>query len=129
MRAQRVRCLPDEPLRNACVGAMSVAENIGFRAFDRAPFATGRTLVSQRALRKNARALIAEYGIRAPGPDAPIGSLSGGNVQRAVLARELRDDVSLLVASQPLLRPRLRGGGRDPLAPGATRATAAPPCC
>jgi simple sugar transport system ATP-binding protein len=101
MRAQRVRCLPDEPLRNACVGAMSVAENIGFRLFDRAPFATGRTLVSQRALRKNARALIAEYGIRAPGPDAPIASLSGGNVQRAVLARELRDDVSLLVASNP----------------------------
>jgi len=101
MRAQRVRCLPDEPLRNACVGAMSVAENIGFRLFDRAPFATGRTLVSQRALRKNARALIADYGIRAPGPDAPIASLSGGNVQRAVLARELRDDVSLLVASNP----------------------------
>jgi simple sugar transport system ATP-binding protein len=101
MRTQRVRCLPDEPLRNACVGAMSVAENIGFRLFDREPFALGRTLVSQRALRKNARALIADYGIRAPGPDAPIGSLSGGNVQRAVLARELRDDVSLLVASNP----------------------------
>jgi simple sugar transport system ATP-binding protein len=101
MRAQRVRCLPDEPLRNACVGTMSVAENIGFRLFDRAPFAMGRTLVSQRALRKNARALIADYGIRAPGPDAPIASLSGGNVQRAVLARELRDDVSLLVASNP----------------------------
>jgi len=101
MRALRVRCLPDEPLRNACVGAMSVAENIGFRLFDRAPFAMGRTLVSQRALRKNARALIVDYGIRAPGPDAPIASLSGGNVQRAVLARELRDDVSLLVASNP----------------------------
>ncbi len=101
MRTQRVRCLPDEPLRNACVGAMSVAENIGFRLFDREPFALARTLVSQRALRKNARALIADYGIRAPGPDAPIGSLSGGNVQRAVLARELRDDVSLLVASNP----------------------------
>jgi len=101
MRTQRVRCLPDEPLRNACVGAMSVAENIGFRLFDRAPFARGHTLVSQRALRKNARALIADYGIRAPGPDAPIASLSGGNVQRAVLARELRDDVSVLVASNP----------------------------
>jgi simple sugar transport system ATP-binding protein len=101
MRTQRVRCLPDEPLRNACVGGMSVAENIGFRVFDRKPFAVGRALVSGRALRKNARALIAEYGIRTPGPDAPIGSLSGGNVQRAVLARELRDDVALLVASNP----------------------------
>jgi general nucleoside transport system ATP-binding protein len=80
---------------------MSVAENIGFRLFDRQPFAMARALVSRRALRKNARTLIAEYGIRTPGPDAPIASLSGGNVQRAVLARELRDDVSVLVASNP----------------------------
>jgi simple sugar transport system ATP-binding protein len=101
MRAQRVRCLPDEPLRNACVGAMTVAENIGFRRFDRSPFALARTLVSGRALRRNARTLIAEYGIRTPGPDAAIGSLSGGNVQRAVLARELHEDVTLLIASNP----------------------------
>ena len=53
------------------------------------------------ALRKAARALIAEYGIRTPGPDANIGSLSGGNVQRAVLARELGEDVNLLIASNP----------------------------
>ena len=101
MRAEKVRCLPDEPLRNACVGAMSVAENIGFRRFDRKPFALGRMLVSGRALRKKARVLIGEYGIRTPGPDVPISSLSGGNVQRAVLARELEEDVALLVASNP----------------------------
>ena len=101
MREQKVRCLPDEPLRNACVGLMTVAENIGFRGFDRPPFALARTLVSGSALRKNARTLIAEYGIRTPGPDAAIGSLSGGNVQRAVLARELHEDVSLLIASNP----------------------------
>jgi simple sugar transport system ATP-binding protein len=101
MRAQKVSCLPDEPLRNACVGGMTVAENIGFRRFDRHPFAWARTLVSGRALRKSARSLIAEYGIRTPGPNAAIGSLSGGNVQRAVLARELHDDVSLLIASNP----------------------------
>jgi len=101
MRAQKVRCLPDEPLRNACVAGMSVAENIGFRRFDRKPFAILRALVSGRALRRNARGLIIEYGIRTPGPDAAIGSLSGGNVQRAVLARELSEDVSLLIASNP----------------------------
>jgi len=101
MRGLKVRCLPDEPLRNACVGGMSVAENIGFRLFDRHPFTFLKALVSGRALRKNASSLIVEYGIRTPGPDAPIGSLSGGNVQRAVLARELSDDVALLIASNP----------------------------
>ena len=101
MRALKVRCLPDEPLRNACVATMSVAENIGFRSFDRHPFTKAGALVSGRALRRNAEALIAAYGIRAPGPDAPIGSLSGGNVQRAVLARELGDEAAVLIASNP----------------------------
>jgi general nucleoside transport system ATP-binding protein len=101
MRALKVRCLPDEPLRNACVGAMSVAENIGFRRFDRHPFTFLKALVSGGALRRRAQSLIVEYGIRTPGPDAPIASLSGGNVQRAVLARELSDDVALLIASNP----------------------------
>jgi simple sugar transport system ATP-binding protein len=101
MRSMKVRCLPDEPLRNACVGTMSVAENIGFRTFDRHPHTRAGALVSGRSLRKNAVGLIASYGIRTPGPDAPIGSLSGGNVQRAVLARELADDVALLIASNP----------------------------
>jgi general nucleoside transport system ATP-binding protein len=101
MRTLMVRCLPDEPLRNACVGAMSVAENLGFRRFDRPPFTRGRVLVSGRALRANARKLIREYGIRTSGPEAPISGLSGGNVQRVVLARELGEDVSLLVASNP----------------------------
>ena len=101
MRGLKVRCLPDEPLRNACVGAMTVAENIGFRRFDRHPFTFCKALVSGRALRKQAESLIVEYGIRTPGPDAPIGSLSGGNVQRAVLARELSEDVAVLVASNP----------------------------
>ncbi|MEO8213600.1 MAG: ATP-binding cassette domain-containing protein, partial [Myxococcales bacterium] len=101
MRKQKVRCLPDEPLRNACVGEMSVAENIGFRTFDRHPFAWARALVNRTAIRRHARKVIAEYGIRTSGPDAPIRSLSGGNVQRAVLARELHDDVALLIAANP----------------------------
>ena len=101
MRALMVRCLPDEPLRNACVGTMSVAENIGFRRFDRPPFSWAGALVSAGALRRHARGLIKDYGIRTPGPDVAISSLSGGNVQRAVLARELSEDVSLLVASNP----------------------------
>jgi general nucleoside transport system ATP-binding protein len=101
MRTLMVRCLPDEPLRNACVGTMSVAENIAFRRFDRPPFTRAGVLVSRRKLRENARELIREYGIRAPGPDAAIAGLSGGNVQRAVLARELAEDVSLLIASNP----------------------------
>ena len=101
MQHHGVRCLPDEPLTNACVPSMSVAENAAFRRFDRAPLARFRTLINRRAIRREAQALVADYGIRTPSVETPIGSLSGGNVQRAVLARELASGATLLVVSNP----------------------------
>jgi simple sugar transport system ATP-binding protein len=101
MRRHKMSLLPEEPLKNACVGGMSVADNIAFREFDRAPFASGGWWLKRTAFRDDARNKIARYKIKTRGPDTPIAALSGGNVQRAVLARELRDDVSLLVASNP----------------------------
>jgi simple sugar transport system ATP-binding protein len=50
---------------------------------------------------ENARALIAAYGIKTSSPQAPVGTLSGGNVQRAVLARELSEEVDVLVVANP----------------------------
>ena len=52
-------------------------------------------------MREAARRLIARYRIVAPGPDAPAEVLSGGNVQRMVLARELSGTVEVLVAANP----------------------------
>ncbi|HSF06527.1 MAG TPA: ABC transporter ATP-binding protein [Methylomirabilota bacterium] len=101
IRRRRVFVLMEEPLRNACVRGMSVAENLAFRNFDEPPNARGGWLVSRRALRTQARALIERFRIRTPGPDAPLETLSGGNVQRTVLARELSGDVAVLVAQNP----------------------------
>ena len=101
MRTQRVRLLPEAPLKNACVGGMSVAENIGFRSYDAPPCTRLGVFVSMSAVRGRARTAIREYGIKAPSPDAPISGLSGGNVQRAVLARELTGDVAVLIAANP----------------------------
>ena len=100
-RRLKVRGLPEEPLRNACVAGMSVADNIGLRSFDVAPFARAG-LRTPGALAQRARELIATYRVRTQGEGAPIGSLSGGNVQRAVLARELSDDAHVLLVSNPV---------------------------
>lgn len=97
----RVRSLPEEPLHNACVGALSVAENMALRDFDQPPQASGGVL-RFGAWRQRARAWIAEYGIKTQGESAPIASLSGGNVQRAVLARELAGDINVLIAANPV---------------------------
>lgn len=100
-RRLKVRSLPEEPLRNACVGDFSVALNMGLRVFDVPPASSGGWL-QFGALRSRARALIAAYGVKTQGENAPIRTLSGGNVQRAVLARELAEDAELLLVSNPV---------------------------
>ncbi len=97
----KVRSLPEEPLRSACVGPLSVAENMALRDFDRAPLAAGGWL-RFGAWRERAREWITAYGIKTRGENAPIASLSGGNVQRAVLARELAGDIRVLIAANPV---------------------------
>ena len=54
MRRHKMSLLPEEPLKNACVGGMSVADNIAFREFDRAPFASGGWWLNRAAFREDA---------------------------------------------------------------------------
>ena len=100
-RMLKVRGLPEEPLRNACVASLSVADNIGLRSFDQAPHARAG-LRTPGSLAKRARELITTYRVKTQGEGAPISSLSGGNVQRAVLARELSDTAEVLLVSNPV---------------------------
>ena len=79
----------------------TVAENMALRTFDRPPIAKGPWL-SRGPLRAQAERWIAEFRVQTEGPDAPMATLSGGNVQRAVLARELSEDVAVLVAANPV---------------------------
>jgi ABC-type uncharacterized transport system ATPase subunit len=100
-RLLQLRALPEEPLRNACVGELSVAQNMALRDFDEAPLQRGGWLRFD-AWRERARAWITEYGVKTRGENAPIASLSGGNVQRAVLARELAGKINVLIAANPV---------------------------
>ncbi|MCR6654049.1 MAG: ABC transporter ATP-binding protein [Cellvibrionaceae bacterium] len=100
IRQHKFFCLPEEPLKNACVGSLSVADNIVLHKFNEAPFAKWG-LLRRGAIRRRAMELIQQYRVRTSGPDQPIAALSGGNVQRVVLARELAQDVSILVVSNP----------------------------
>ena len=129
-----LRALPEEPLRNASVGDLSVAHNMALRDFDEAPLRRlvlpGLGLAAlRRVARARARDWIADYGIKTRGENAPIASLSGGNVQRAVLARELAGEGQRADRRQPGVRPRLRRGARDPRPRSCRCARAAPRCC
>jgi len=110
-----VRVLPEEPLRNGCVPPMTVVDNLALRSFDRSVDGKKRQWLDRGAMASRAREMIAAYGIRAPSPQVPIGVLSGGNVQRCVLARELDGSVRLLIVANPCF-------GLDVKAVAATRA-------
>jgi simple sugar transport system ATP-binding protein len=101
-----LRALPEEPLRNASVGELSVAQNMALRDFDEPPLRRallpGLAWLRFAAWRARAREWIAAYGIKTRSENAPIASLSGGNVQRAVLARELAGEGNVLIAVNPV---------------------------
>lgn len=101
MVRHRIACLPEEPLRNACVADMSVAENMALRSFDQSPSSPDGIRLRRKPMRETARKLIEAYKVKTPGPDAAIRGLSGGNVQRAVLARELSSEGDLLIVANP----------------------------
>lgn len=101
MAKHKLYCLPEEPLRNACVPRMNLVENMGLRIFDRSAFTRMRWFINRQSLKTHAMGLIDRYHVRPPQPERWIETLSGGNVQRLVLARELSGDVDLLITANP----------------------------
>ncbi|MDB5293166.1 MAG: putative transporter [Phycisphaerales bacterium] len=101
IRKHKVNCLPEEPLKNTCVGGMSVAQNMVLRNFDAHPHSIVGFFLNKASIRRAAQDLIHRYRVKTPTPETPIRNLSGGNVQRAVLARELSDQVEVLIAANP----------------------------
>jgi general nucleoside transport system ATP-binding protein len=92
--------VPEDRKHDGFVGSFSVAENLVLNTFDEKPFSTGIAL-DLRAVRSTAEELVDEFDIRTQSIDTPVSSLSGGNQQKVVLARELSRPLSLLIASQP----------------------------
>lgn len=95
-----LRYVTDDRVNEGIVGALSVAVNMVSKRIGMPPFwANGR--VQMKAIEANADRLVREYDIMTPTVDSPAGSLSGGNVQKVVLARELSFDPKIVVFSKP----------------------------
>jgi general nucleoside transport system ATP-binding protein len=101
MRERRVRVVPEVPLDNACVPAMSVSENLALRDYDVPPIRRPGGLISHAALTARAARLMRAFAVKAPSASSPVRELSGGNIQRVVLARELSQGSDLLIAVNP----------------------------
>lgn len=91
--------VPEDRHAVGCVTGLSVAENL---LLDRLTRFKRLGLLDRRAMRLEAQALMQRFDVRAASPDVVFGGLSGGNQQKAVLARELTiDKLSFLLAAQP----------------------------
>ena len=117
--------VPEDRQKHGLVLPYHIGDNEVLCTYYKPPFARGMQRNDQ-AILDNAERLIDQFDIRTPGPNVSAGTLSGGNQQKVIIARELSRDVHLLVANQPtrgldmgaaaevarrLLEARSRGAG------------------
>lgn len=92
--------MPENRTTDGLVGSFSVAENLILDLFDTEPFASGAAMRPAQ-VRQNAERRAQEFDVRLRAVDQPISTLSGGNQQKVILAREMSRPLRLLLASQP----------------------------
>jgi ABC-type uncharacterized transport system ATPase subunit len=92
--------VPEDRKTDGLVGSYTIAENLVLDLYGKKDFSRGFTL-NRAAIAKHAAAKIEEFDVRTGSAEAPVATLSGGNQQKVVLARELSRPLKLFIASQP----------------------------
>jgi len=100
VRSHGLGYVPEERMNTGAIAGFTVAENLllidhGHERFVR------HGLLDFAAIRDHCERLVAEYNVKTPSLETPAQSLSGGNIQKLILARELSGDLKVLVAAQP----------------------------
>jgi len=99
-REAGIAYMPEDRATVGSALAASAADNLAM-GFHRGPPLARRGLIDSAAITNRARALIAKFGVKIVSERAPVGSLSGGNLQKVVVARELSHEAPVLIAEQP----------------------------
>ncbi len=92
--------IPEDRMRDGLIAGMTVEENYILDTYHRAPYSDGGRLHA-KVIADSARQGVRDYDIRTPSIETMAGSLSGGNQQKVIVAREFSRPVKLVVASQP----------------------------
>jgi simple sugar transport system ATP-binding protein len=93
--------VPEDRMGTGVSPSLSVADNLILKSHRRAPISFRGWLLRHGRIRTYAKDLMARFSISAPGPETPTRLLSGGNVQKVVLARELSSRPKVIVAANP----------------------------
>jgi len=92
--------IPEDREKHGLVTSYSIADNLVLNRYDQAPFAKG-WIRNLGQVANNGESLVEKFDIRAPNASLSAGSLSGGNKQKVVVARELSQQLDVVVAAQP----------------------------
>jgi simple sugar transport system ATP-binding protein len=100
MHRRNVAHIPEDRQGSGLVLPFTVTENIVLDSYYERPISSGVRMHWGEA-RQHAERLVEEYDVRTPGVDVTVSTLSGGNQQKVIVAREFDRDVKLIIASQP----------------------------
>ena len=92
--------VPEDRSADGVVKEFSVAENLILDLYDRPPFASGPAL-NRDAIAGSAKERVEQFDIRTSSPGAAVGTLSGGNQQKVIVAREMSRPLKVFIAAQP----------------------------
>lgn len=92
--------IPEDRQKHGLVMPYTIADNMVLNTYYKKPFAR-RLRRRTQAILENAARLVSKFDVRTPSAEAPVKTLSGGNQQKVIVARELSRPVQLLVANQP----------------------------
>ncbi len=92
--------IPEERMRDGMIREFTVAENMILREFDQPPYARSGFL-NQGVIQRASRELVTSFNVKTPSLETPAKSLSGGNIQKIILAREISRRPQVIVAAQP----------------------------
>ncbi len=92
--------VPEERMKDGVIGEFTVAENLMLVDYATPPY-TKRGLLDFGAIRERCAGLVDRYSVKTPSLDTPTRHLSGGNIQKVVIAREFSAEAEVLVVAQP----------------------------
>jgi simple sugar transport system ATP-binding protein len=100
IREKGIAHIPEDRLTNGVSVRESIEENLIVDRYYRKPYKKG-LLIDHRLVQEKSNELIKQFGILTPSGKLPVASLSGGNMQKVIVAREFSSDPYVLIASQP----------------------------
>ncbi|MBS3788866.1 ATP-binding cassette domain-containing protein, partial [Candidatus Bipolaricaulota bacterium] len=92
--------IPEDRISQGIVGDLSLSDNVILKSYRSKPFSRG-ILINSKVVEQHAKDIIQDFDIKVPNTDTPANLLSGGNIQRLILGREVSSNPKLIIASHP----------------------------